>query len=96
MADKSHIRKSQDCEDTRLVRVKPPVDNEPTIADLAMLVARLVQQLRHYDPNNGVASKAMDYLRRRNLTASILREVAPIIDDERGVYPGTKFGGTTT
>lgn len=48
--------------------------SQPTIADLAMLVSRLVQQVRKYDPTNDVAEKAMNYLRRKDLTGSILRE----------------------
>lgn len=46
----------------------------PTITDLAMLVARLVQQVRKHDVTNDVAEKAMDYLRRKDLVGSILRE----------------------
>lgn len=47
----------------------------PTIGDLAMLVARLVQQVRKHDPSNEVAEKAMDYLRRKDLAGSVLREI---------------------
>jgi transposase-like protein len=47
---------------------------EPTIGDLAMLVARLVRQVRRLEPDNDVAEKAMCYLRRHNLQGSILRE----------------------
>ncbi len=46
----------------------------PTIADLSMLVARLVQQIRRHEPKNNIAEKAMDYLRRKDLCGSILRE----------------------
>lgn len=48
-----------------------------TVADLAMLVSRLVQQVRKHEPDNDVAEKAMDYLRRKDLTGSILRETMP-------------------
>lgn len=54
-----------------------PEKEQPTIADLAMLVSRLVQQVRKHDPTNDVAEKAMDYLRRKDLTGSILRETMP-------------------
>lgn len=40
-----------------------------------MLVARLVQQVRKHDPSNEVAEKAMDYLRRKDLAGSVLREI---------------------
>jgi hypothetical protein len=59
-------------QDTRLTK-KP--EGPPTIADLGMLVARLVQQVRKHDPENDVATKAMDYLRRKDLQGSILREM---------------------
>lgn len=48
---------------------------EPTIGDLAMLVARLVQQVRRFDASNDVAEKAMDYLRRKNIAGAVLREI---------------------
>jgi len=48
---------------------------EPRITDLVMLVGRLVQQVRRHDIDNPVAAKAMDYLRRKSLSHSILREV---------------------
>ena len=66
----------------------------PTIADLSMLVARLVQQVRKHDPANSVAESAMDYLRRKNLAGSILREQSksfgslPPIQDSEPIYPG--------
>ncbi len=52
-----------------------PVEGPPTIGDLGMLVARLVRQVRKHDPKNDVAEKAMDYLRRKDLTGSVLREI---------------------
>ena len=48
---------------------------DPTIGDLAMLVARLVRQVRKHDATNSVAEKAMDYLRRHDLQGSVLREI---------------------
>lgn len=48
---------------------------EMMVADLGMLVARLVQQVRKHDPENDVAKKSMDYLRRKEFQFSILREV---------------------
>lgn len=47
----------------------------PTIADLAMLVGRLVHQLGKHEPDNPVLQKAMDYLRRKDLAGSVLREI---------------------
>lgn len=52
----------------------PAVVKEPTIADLAMLVARLIRQVRKHDAGNEVAEKAMGYLRRHDLQGSILRK----------------------
>jgi len=40
---------------------------EPTLDDLAMLVKRLVRQLRKHNDSDDVADKAMDYLKRNNL-----------------------------
>ena len=51
------------------------VELDPRVGDLAMLVARLIQQVRHQDPQNDVAEKAMDYLRRKDLRGSVLREI---------------------
>ena len=51
------------------------MSDEPTIADLAMLVARLVRQVRQFDATNPLADKAMDYLRRKNLCSAILRDI---------------------
>lgn len=50
-------------------------DSEPTIGDLAMLVARLIRQVCLHDPANPVAAKAMDYLQRKDLAGSVLREI---------------------
>jgi hypothetical protein len=50
---------------------------EPCIGDLVMLIARLVHQVRNHDPDNDVADKAMDYLRRHDLERPILREAMP-------------------
>lgn len=47
---------------------------EMVVADLGMLVARLVRQVRKHDPENDVAKKAMDYLRRKGFQFAILRE----------------------
>lgn len=49
--------------------------DEPTIGNLVILVARLVQQVRKHDPENDVAEKSMDYLRRSNLEGTILRDI---------------------
>ncbi len=45
------------------------------VANLVILVGRLVRQVRKSDPSNDVAEKAMDYLRRSDLTPSITRGV---------------------
>jgi hypothetical protein len=47
----------------------------PTIGDLAMLVARLVHQVRRFDADNPTAAAAMDYLRRKDIAGSVLREI---------------------
>lgn len=44
------------------------------IVNMGMLIARLVRQVRRFDPNNSVAEQAMGYLRRVDLAPSILRE----------------------
>ena len=54
-------------------------EQEPRIADLVMLIGRLVQQVRRFDKDNPVAEKAMDYLRRKSLGPSILREQTRIV-----------------
>lgn len=61
--------------DTRFQRPVTPAEDAPTIGDLAMLVARLVRQIRNHDPSNDVAVKAVDYLRRKDLASSVLREI---------------------
>lgn len=45
------------------------------VSNLAMLIGRLVQQVRNKDPENDVATKAMDYLKRADLQPSMLRGV---------------------
>ena len=48
------------------------------VSNLVLLVARLVQQVRNLNPatsENPVAASAMDYLRRADLTPSIMRGV---------------------
>ena len=52
-------------------------ESPPRIADLTMLIGRLVRQVRKHDPNNTVAEQAMAYLRRKDLSGSILREQVP-------------------
>lgn len=48
-------------------------DDAQHVSNLAMLVGRLVQQLRSHDNENSVAEQAMDYLRRSDLIPSMLR-----------------------
>ena len=59
-------------QDTR--RTQSP-EGPSTIADLVMLVARLIHQVRKHEPDNDVAEKAMDYLRRKDLVGAVLREI---------------------
>lgn len=44
-----------------------------TVDDLAMLVRRLVHELKNHSINNELQTKAMDYLRRKGLQSSPLR-----------------------
>jgi len=53
------------------------VDDAKKAANLAMLVARLVQQVRKHDDKNPVVEKAMAYLRRCDLAGSVIRSVEP-------------------
>lgn len=46
------------------------------VADLSLLVGRLVRALRKADPSHVLPEKAMDYLRRQGLQGRILRENA--------------------
>jgi hypothetical protein len=55
-------------------------DNEPKIGDLVMLIGRLIHQLNKFEPENPITAKAMDYLRRKNLSSAILREFMPVDD----------------
>jgi len=43
------------------------------VGNLVILVGRLIQQVRKHDDSNDVVEKAMGYLRRTDLTPSILR-----------------------
>lgn len=45
------------------------------VSNLAMLVGRLVHQIRRFDKNNDVAEKAIGYLQRSDLMPSITRGV---------------------
>lgn len=59
----------------RAGRIEPESGRElSSIADLAMLVRRLVQQITKHEPENDVAEKAMEYLQRKDLIGSIVRE----------------------
>lgn len=40
--------------------------------DLAMLVSRLIRQVRKYDPQNPVAYQAHNYLERKGLLPSVI------------------------
>lgn len=52
-----------------------PLTDAQHVANLVLLVGRLVRQVRRTDPTNDVAEKAMDYLRRSDLMPSITRGV---------------------
>lgn len=49
--------------------------NSPLLDELAMLVRKLVQQLRKAAPGNESAEKAVDYLKRKGLAGNPLRDV---------------------
>ena len=57
-----------------------PQTTEPpgTLDDLAMIVRRLIHRLRKHEPDSPLARTATDYLRRKGLQGSPLRET---IDD---------------
>lgn len=50
--------------------------SETIVDDLAQLVKRLVHQLRKAAPDNELSEKALDYLKRKELLGSPLREVS--------------------
>ena len=74
-----------------------------TIIDLAMLVRRLVVKLEKECPGTDIAVQALDYLKRKDLWGSMLREdttipepaqgervaVCPTLDRECGEYYGS-------
>lgn len=45
-----------------------------TVADLSMLVRRLVQSMKYANTNRELQNQAMDYLGRKGLCGDILRE----------------------
>ncbi len=47
------------------------------IENLSMLVVRLARQLRHFEKDSALATKALDYLKRNGLMPSVLREDEP-------------------
>lgn len=51
----------------------PCGSSERQVEELAMLVRKLVQQLRKASPGNESAEKALDYLKRKGLTGRVLR-----------------------
>jgi hypothetical protein len=61
---------------------------EAVADDLAMLVKKLVRQVRKASPDNNMATMAIDYLQRHGLAGSPLRDAAPpaqtaLTDDAR-------------
>lgn len=66
---------------------------EPTVGDLAALVARLVRALRKAAPGHELAEKAADYLKRKRLLSPLRSEaqaeVATIIDGKPTGYVTT-------
>lgn len=57
------------------------------VANLAMLVARLVHQVRRHDPDNATAVQAMDYMRRCDLQGSVLRSILAGYGDAQPITP---------
>lgn len=51
----------------------PCGSNARQVEELAMLVRKLVQQLRKAAPGNKSAEKALDYLKRKGLAGRVLR-----------------------
>jgi hypothetical protein len=49
----------------------------PVVDELAMLVRKLVRHVRKASPDNNMATMAMDYLERKGLAGSPLRDAAP-------------------
>lgn len=54
-----------------------PARDRREIRDLSMLVQRLIREVRKHDPQNAVAAKAADYLDRKQLWGSVLRDTPP-------------------
>ena len=50
-------------------------ESPATIADLSILVKRLVNQVRQINPESPVAASAMDYLKMKGISGSKLREI---------------------
>lgn len=50
--------------------------SETIVDDLAQLVTRLVRQLRKAAPDNELSEKALDYLKRKELLGSPLRDMS--------------------
>jgi hypothetical protein len=67
-----------DYEKTFAFRAWEAADLQRNVGDLAILVARLVRELRKAAPTNDLADKAMDYLKREGLCGSPLRSDANV------------------
>lgn len=59
-----------------------PADGSARIEDLAMLIRRLCRVVARHDANNTVRAQALDYLHRKGLGGSPLREQAPNIGSQ--------------
>lgn len=61
-------------------------EDELLIADLSMLVAKLVRRLQRQQDQSGLAEAARDFLTRKGLNGSVLRltndEIANKLSDE--------------
>ena len=61
---------------TRASKAAQAMTGDGTVDDLSMLVRQLVHALRKASPDNALAERAMDYLKRKGLQGSPLRSIA--------------------
>jgi hypothetical protein len=59
----------------RITSCDDEVPSAPTIGDLAMLVARLCRHVEDTPAGRDIKEKALDYLRRKDISGSVLREI---------------------
>lgn len=58
---------------------RPEPDRPQLTGDLAMLIYRLVRQVRKHEQNNPVANSALDYLQRQGILLDPLRSGGEVI-----------------